>query len=121
MEQRHGVLYTGTQNRQNLDAEDHDASESPFCDHTEGVESGVRAWERDFGERERASGTSLADAVEYTVMMNMAPIFPRTTQLDVVQSNQSSDSLNYLVSFTDTKPLLKLFGAVQTHSKKDGS
>ena len=46
-----------------------------WCDHAEGFESGLRAWELDVGERERASGTALADAVRYTVMMNMAPIF----------------------------------------------
>ena len=32
-------------------------------------------WELDDGEWERASGTALAAAVKYTVMMNMAPIF----------------------------------------------
>ena len=44
-----------------------------WCDHAEGFESGLRAWELDVGEWERASGTALADAVKYTVMMNMAP------------------------------------------------
>ena len=43
----------------------------PWCDHTEGFESGLRSWEMDVGEWERASGTALADAVKYTVMMNM--------------------------------------------------
>ena len=46
-----------------------------WCDHAEGFESGLRAWELDVGEWERASGTVLADAVKYTVMMNVAPIF----------------------------------------------
>ena len=46
----------------------------PWCDHTEGFESGLRSWELDVGEWERASGTVLADAVKCTVMMNMAPI-----------------------------------------------
>ena len=46
-----------------------------FCDHAEGLESGLRAWELDVGEWERASGTALEDAVKHTVMMNMAPIF----------------------------------------------
>ena len=36
------------------------------CDHTEGFESGLRAWELDVGEWERVSGTA---------MLNMAPIF----------------------------------------------
>ena len=42
----------------------------PQCDHTEGFESGLRSWELDVGEWERASGTALADAVMHTVMMN---------------------------------------------------
>ena len=46
-----------------------------WCEHTEGFESGLRTWELDVGESERASGTPLADAVQYTVMMNMVPIF----------------------------------------------
>ena len=46
-----------------------------WCNHAEGFESCLRAWELDVGEWERASGTALADAVKYTVMMNMAPIF----------------------------------------------
>ena len=46
-----------------------------WCGHAEGFESGLRAWELDVGDWERASGTALADAVKYTVMMNMAPIF----------------------------------------------
>ena len=48
-----------------------------WCDHAEGFESGLRAWELDVGEWERASGTALADAVKYTVMMNLAQIFLR--------------------------------------------
>ena len=32
-------------------------------------------WELDVGDWERASGIALADAVKYTVMMKMAPIF----------------------------------------------
>ena len=51
----------------------------PWCDHTEGFESGLRAWELDVGEWERASGTALAYAVKYTVMMNMVPIFLRSS------------------------------------------
>ena len=46
----------------------------PWCDYTGGSESGLRAWALDVGEWERASRTALADAVKYTVMMNMAPI-----------------------------------------------
>ena len=51
---------------------------NPWCDHTERFESGLRSWNLDVGEWERASGTALADAVKHTVMMNMAPIFPET-------------------------------------------
>ena len=54
-----------------------------WCDHAEGFESGLRAWELDVGEWEWewecASGTALADPVKYTVMMNMAPIFLRSS------------------------------------------
>ena len=49
-----------------------------WCAQAEGFESGMRAWELDVGEWERASGTALADAVKCTVMMNMAPIFSGT-------------------------------------------
>ena len=47
----------------------------PCCEHMEGLESGLRSWEHDVGEWGRDSGTPLADAVKYRVMMNMAPIF----------------------------------------------
>ena len=50
---------------------------NPWCEHTEGFESGLRSWELDVGEWERASGTALADAVKFTVMMNMATILFR--------------------------------------------
>ena len=46
---------------------------------TKGFESGLRAWQLDVGEWERASGTVLTDAVKYTVMVNMAPIFLRNS------------------------------------------
>ena len=39
----------------------------------------MRSWELDVGEWERDSGTALADAVKYTVTMNMAPIFLRNS------------------------------------------
>ena len=39
------------------------------------IVTGLRSWELDVGEWERASGIALADAVKYTVMINMAPIF----------------------------------------------
>ena len=46
-----------------------------WCDHEDGFESGLRAWELDVGECERACGTALAYAVKFKVMTNMAPIF----------------------------------------------
>ena len=42
----------------------------PWCDHAEGFESGLRAWELDVREWERASGIALADAVKYTVKID---------------------------------------------------
>ena len=50
-----------------------------WCGHAEGFESGLRALELDVGERDHASGTASSDAVKYTVMMNMAPIFLRSS------------------------------------------
>ena len=61
-----------------------------WCDHAEGFESGLRAWELDVGDWERASGPALADAVKYTAMMNMAPIFLRNSlQLGTCRSSGS--------------------------------
>ena len=47
------------------------------CGHTAGFESGLTTWELDVGEWERASQSALADAVKYTLPMNMAPNFRR--------------------------------------------
>ena len=41
-----------------------------WCDHAKGFVSGLRASELDVGDWEGASGTALADAFKYTVMMN---------------------------------------------------
>ena len=49
------------------------------CDHAEGFELGLRSLELDVGEWERTSGTTLKDAVKYTVNMNMTPIFLRNS------------------------------------------
>ena len=72
MEPRHGVGYTADM-RQII------RIDSTLCKtlvrHAKGFESDLRAWELDVGEWERASGTALADAVKYTMMMNMAPKF----------------------------------------------
>ena len=51
----------------------------PWCGHTEGFESGLRSWELDVGEWERASGTAMAVAVKLPMMMNMPPIFLRNS------------------------------------------
>ena len=48
-----------------------------WCDLAEGFESGLRAWGLNVGEWERASGTVLADAQKYTVIMNVALVFLR--------------------------------------------
>ena len=66
-------------------AEDHDACET-WCDHTEGFESGL-----DVGEWERASGIALADAVKFSVMMHVAPIFLRNSLQ--LRTNPNSASL----------------------------
>ena len=81
-ELRHGDWYNSryapdTQNRQYALVQKIMMPAKPWCDHTEGFESGLRSWALDVGEWERASGTALADAVKYTVMMNMASIVLR--------------------------------------------
>ena len=71
----HSRFAPDTQNRQHALMQEIMMPVKPWCDHTEGFESGLRAWELDVGEWERASGTSLADAAKYAMMMNMAPMF----------------------------------------------
>ena len=73
----HSRYAPDTQNRQCALMQKIMMPAKPWCDHTEGFELGLRSWELDDGEWERASGPALADAVKYTVMMNMAPIFLR--------------------------------------------
>ena len=58
-----------------------------WCDHAEGFESGLRAWD---GEWERASGTALADAVKYTVTMNLAPILIKNISQLGTYSNRAA-------------------------------
>ena len=67
-----------TQNRQDSLMQKIMMLAKPWCDHTEGVESGLRSWELDVEEWERAYGTALADAVKCTVMMNMPRFFLET-------------------------------------------
>ena len=71
----HNRYAPDTQNRQYASMQKIMIPAKLWCDHAEGFESGLRAWELDVGEWERASDTALADAVKYTVMMNMAPTF----------------------------------------------
>ena len=70
-----------------------------WCAKAAGFESGLRAWELDVGEWERATGTALTDAVKYAVMMNMAPIFlGNNVQLGTyAQQCRSSNSFVALV------------------------
>ena len=75
----HSRYAPDTQNRQYALMQKIMMPAKPWCDHTEGFESGLSSWELDVGEWERASGTALADAVKNTVMMNMAPIFLRNS------------------------------------------
>ena len=69
-----------------------------WCDHAECFESGLRAWELHVGERERASGTALADAVKYTVMMKMAPIFLRCSVQLGTYSQQCRSSNSFVAT-----------------------
>ena len=76
--QRHGVFLRSryapdSQNRQYALRQKIMMPVNPWCELSEVFESGMRAWEHDGGELERASRTSLADAVKHTVMMSMTP------------------------------------------------
>ena len=72
----HIIYAPDTQNRQYALMQKIMMPAKLWCGHAEGFEEpGLRAL--DVGEWERASGTALADAVKYTVMMNVAPIFLR--------------------------------------------
>ena len=73
----HSKHAPGTQHRQYVLMQKIMKSVKPWCDQTEVFESGLRAWELDVGDWERASGNALANKVKYTVMMNMTPIFLR--------------------------------------------
>ena len=90
----------------------------PWCDHTEGFQSGLRSWELDVGEWERASGTALADAVKYTVMMNMVPIFLRNV-LQFVGTYANSTTLRAaLLQWCHSS---RNFGANPTVSAENGT
>ena len=74
----HSRYAPDTQNRQYALKQKIMMPAKPWCDHTEGFGSGLRSWELDVGEWERASGTALADAVKYTVTMKMTRFFLET-------------------------------------------
>ena len=57
----HSRYAPDTQNRQDALMQKIMMPAKLWCDHTEGFESGLRSWELDVGEWERASGTVLAD------------------------------------------------------------
>ena len=88
-----------------------------WCDHAEGFEPGLRARELDVGEWERGSGTALADAVKYTVMMNMAPIFLRN-RLQLGTYPKSAALRNALLQWCCTS---RNFGANPTVSAGNGT
>ena len=75
----HNRYASDTQNRQYALMQEIMMSAKLWWDHAERFESGLRAWELDVGEWENVSGTALADAVNYTVIMHMAPIFLRNS------------------------------------------
>ena len=66
----HSRFAPDTQNRQYALMQKIMTPAKPWC---------LRFWDLDVGEWERASGTALSDAVKYTVMMNLAPIFLRNS------------------------------------------
>ena len=88
-----------------------------WCDHAEGFESGLRASELDVGEWERASGTAMADAVKYTVMMNMAPIFLRNS----LQSGTYANSAALRAALLQLCYCSRNFGANPTVSAGNGT
>ena len=88
-----------------------------WCEHTEGFESGLRAWELDVGEWERAPGTSLADVVKYTVMMSMAPMFLKNN-LHLGTSADSTAPRNVLLQWCSSSCKC---GASWTTSARNGT
>ena len=86
----HGRHAPETQNRQYAFMQKIMMLAKLWCDHAEGFESGLGALELNVGEWERASGTALADAVNYTVMMNVAPIFLGNNQQLGIYANSAA-------------------------------
>ena len=82
-----------------------------------GFESSLRAWELDVGEGERASGTALADAVQYTVTMNMAPISLRNS----LQLGTHANSAALRTALLQWCHSSRNFGANQTVSAGNGT
>ena len=88
-----------------------------WYDHAKGFQSGLRAWELDVGEWERASGTALADAVKCTVMMNMAPIFLR----NILQLGTYENSTALRTALLQSCCSSRNFGANPTVSAGNGT
>ena len=86
-------------------------------DHAEGFESSLRALEMDVGEWERASGTALADAVKYTVMKNMAPLFLSNS----LQSGTHANSAALRTALLQWRYSSRNFGANPTVSAGNGT
>ena len=89
----------------------------PWCEHAAGFESGLRAWELDVGEWERASGTALADEVNSTVMMHMAPVF-RGNKLQLGTYANSAALRTALLQWCYS---FRSFGAIPTVSAGNGT
>ena len=88
-----------------------------WCDYAEGFESGLRAWVLDVGDWELASGTALADAVKYTAMMNMAPIFFRNN----LQLGTYAKSAALRIALLQWCCSFRNFGATPTVSAGNGT
>ena len=89
-----------------------------WCDHAEGFGSGLRAWELDVGEWERASGTVVVDAVKYTVMMNMVPIF---LEEQIVQWCTYANSAALRTALLHWCYSSRSFGAYPTMTARNGT
>ena len=84
----------------------------PWCDHTEGFESGLRV-----GEWEHASGMALADAIKFTVMVKMAPIFLRNS----LQLGTNANSVALRTALLQWCYFSRNFGANPTVSAGNGT
>ena len=100
----HGRYAPDTQNRQYALMQKIMMPAKLWCDDAEGFESGLRVWELDVGEWERASGTALVAAVQHTVMMNVADF--SSEQFAVGYTSQQCRSSSGLVAMVFLFPKL---------------